>query len=70
VGTSDAAGVDLVAKRVGDASVPAALTLILHPRPEIEAALLAIEDERLKLVLVHRYGLDGGGKSKTLQEVA
>ena len=45
-----------------DAGVP-------DPRPEIDAALLAIEDERLRLVLVRRHGLDGGNP-KTLQEVA
>lgn len=38
-------------------------------RAEIHAALLGMEDERLRLVLVLRYGLTGA-EPKTLQEVA
>ncbi|MDP9475748.1 MAG: hypothetical protein M3R38_08675 [Actinomycetota bacterium] len=74
VGTGDGAGsgttvVDLVADRAAESGNPGELACLTDPRPEIYAALLGMEDERLRLVLVLRYGLDGS-RPKTLQEVA
>ena len=70
VGPGDGtAVVDLVAERATETSDPDEMSGLPDLRPEIDAALLAIEDERLRLVLVRRYGLDGD-EPKTLQEVA
>jgi RNA polymerase primary sigma factor len=74
VGTGDGAGgktsvVDLLADRSAGTSDPAESAGLPSRRSEIDAALLGMEDERLRLVLVLRYGLDGG-RPMTLQEVA
>ncbi len=66
-----------VADRAGEMPSPVGSAQDLDARAEIHAALLGIvhaallgiEDERLRLVLVLRYGLDGA-EPKTLQEVA
>ncbi len=49
--------VEMVEDRAAD--VGGDLVGAQDPRPEIEGALGGIEDERLRLVLVRRYGLDG-----------
>ncbi len=59
--------VDLVEDQAAD--VGGDLDGVQDPRPEIDAALGGIEDERLRLVLVRRYSLDGD-EPKSLQEVA
>ncbi len=61
--------VDLVADRGAETPDPGEMSDPPDPRPEIDAALLGIEDERLRVVVVRRYGLDGGGP-RSLQEVA
>ena len=61
--------VDLVAERAGETAEPGAPAGVPDLRREIDAALLGLEDERLRLVLVRRYGLDGV-RPKSLQEVA
>ncbi len=59
----------MVADRAGGAPDPGELAGLQDARSQIDAALLGMEDERLRLVLILRYGLDGG-EPKTLQEVA
>ena len=61
--------VDLLAERAGETPKAGEAAGVSDPRPEIDAALVGLEDERLKLVLVRRYGLDGG-TPRSLQEVA
>ena len=61
--------VDLVAEHADETPKAGEPAGAPDPRPEIDAALLTIEDKRLRLVLVRRFGLDGD-KPKSLQEVA
>ncbi len=61
--------VELVADCAGGTAEPDEPLGLPDRRSEIDAALFGMEDERLRLVLVLRYGLDGG-KPKTLREVA
>jgi RNA polymerase primary sigma factor len=58
-----------VADRAGETPGPVESAEDRDARAEIHAALLGMEDERLRLVLVLHYGLDGA-EPKTLQEVA
>ncbi|MDP9456941.1 MAG: hypothetical protein M3Q49_21500 [Actinomycetota bacterium] len=48
---------------------PGELAAARDARSQIDEALLGMEDDRLRLVLVLRYGLDGC-EPKTLQEAA